>query len=261
MCTIHQPSASIYEMFDHVYVLADGHCVYQGTNSNTVPYLASLGLHCPQYHSAADYLLEVANGEFGNFTYQLAKASMSEQWRTSTSTVYIRDEYDSHSEGKNDDRISNDTDEKRISVYTKTSEDLSGKLSLKPGIRITPSEWTRLWVLISRCNVLLFRDWTVTHLKLFLHVLCAVVIGVYFGDSGINASKSISNIGFLLINVVYLWYTTMMPGVLRFPAEISILKKEVFNNWYKLRTYYLATLITSTPIHVSVLIVPLWSRR
>lgn len=43
----------------------------------------------------------------------------------------------------------------------------------------------------------------------------------------------------------------MMPGVLRFPSEISILKKEVFNNWYKLRTYYAATLITSTPIHVS----------
>lgn len=42
----------------------------------------------------------------------------------------------------------------------------------------------------------------------------------------------------------------MMPGVLRFPAEISILKKEVFNNWYKLRTYYVASLITSTPIHV-----------
>lgn len=45
----------------------------------------------------------------------------------------------------------------------------------------------------------------------------------------------------------------MMPGVLRFPAEISILKKEVFNNWYKLRTYYLAQLITSTPIHVTKL--------
>ena len=44
----------------------------------------------------------------------------------------------------------------------------------------------------------------------------------------------------------------MMPGVLRFPAEISILKKEVFNNWYKLRTYYIATLITSTPIHVNI---------
>lgn len=191
-------------MFDHVYVLADGHTVYQGSNGNTVPYLASLGLQCPQYHSAADYLLEVANGEYGNFIYQLAKAAISEQWRTSTSTVYIRDEYDSNSD-KNVDGISNDTDEKRISVYTKTSEDMSGKMSLKPGIRFSPSEWTRLWVLISRCNVLLFRDWTVTHLKLFLHILVAIVIGLYFGDSGVNASKSISNIGFLLINVVYLW--------------------------------------------------------
>jgi ATP-binding cassette, subfamily G (WHITE), member 1 len=43
----------------------------------------------------------------------------------------------------------------------------------------------------------------------------------------------------------------MMPGVLRFPAEIAILRKEVFNNWYKLRTYYIATIITSTPIHVT----------
>jgi ATP-binding cassette, subfamily G (WHITE), member 1 len=226
VCTIHQPSASIYELFDHVYVLAEGHltklnrilnpfhfffsflftghCVYQGTNANTVPYLASLGLQCPQYHSAADYLLEVANGEYGNFTYQLAKAAINEQWRTSTTTVYIRDEYDSNSD-KNDDGISTDTDEKRISVYTKTSEDLSGKLSFKPGLRIIPSEWTRLWVLISRCNVLLFRDWTVTHLKLFLHVLCAILVGLYFGDSGVNASKSISNIGSFLINIVYLW--------------------------------------------------------
>lgn len=201
VCTIHQPSASIYEMFDHVYVLAEGHCVYQGSNANTVPYLSSLGLQCPHYHSAADYLLEVANGEYGNFTYQLAKAAISDQWRESTPNVYIRDEYDDHS----DDRISYETDEKRISCYTKTSESCSGKLSLKSGIRITPSEWTRLWVLISRCNVQLYRDWTVTHLKLFLHIVCAIIIGLLFGDSGINANKSISNIGFLLVNVVYLW--------------------------------------------------------
>lgn len=43
----------------------------------------------------------------------------------------------------------------------------------------------------------------------------------------------------------------MMPGILRFPNEINIVRKEVFNNWYKLRTYYMAALITSMPIHVS----------
>lgn len=170
-----------------------------------MPYLASLGFLCPKYHSPADYLIDVANGEFGNFNYQLAKAAIGSQWRTSTSTVYIRDEYDNQSD-KTEDEISNGTDEKRISIYTKTSDDCSGKLSFKTGIRTSPSEWTRLWVLISRCNVLLFRDWTVTHLKLFLHVVCAIIIGFYFGDSGVNANKSISNVGFLIINVVYLWY-------------------------------------------------------
>ena len=208
MCTIHQPSATIYEMFDLVYVLAEGHCVYQGSVRNTVPYLASQGFICPQFHNPADYLLEVANGEYGNFTYQLAKAAISDQWRTSTNTVYIRDEYEAESSSdKNEDDISDNLDEKRISVYTKTSdgENLSGKVSLRSSIKTTPLEWTRLWVLISRCNVLLFRDWTVTHLKLLLHILCAVVIGLYFGDAGVNATKSISNVGMLIINAVYLW--------------------------------------------------------
>jgi ATP-binding cassette, subfamily G (WHITE), member 1 len=208
VCTIHQPSATIYEMFDLVYILAEGHCVYQGSVSNTVPYLASQGFVCPQFHNPADYMLEVANGEYGNFTYQLAKAAISDQWRTSTTTVFIRDDYEAEtSSHRNEDGISNGTDEKRISVYTKTSdsENLSGKMSMKSSIKTTPSELTQLWILISRCNVLLFRDWTVTHLKLLLHVICAIVIGLYFGDAGVNASKSISNVGCLIMSAVYLW--------------------------------------------------------
>lgn len=55
VCTIHQPAATVYAMFDHVYVLAAGECIYQGSSANTVAYLSSNGLQCPQYHSSADF--------------------------------------------------------------------------------------------------------------------------------------------------------------------------------------------------------------
>lgn len=55
MFTVHQPSAAIYEMFDLVYVLAQGQCVYRGSSNDTLSYLSENGLQCPMYHSLADF--------------------------------------------------------------------------------------------------------------------------------------------------------------------------------------------------------------
>lgn len=39
--------------------------------------------------------------------------------------------------------------------------------------------------------------------------------------------------------------------MLSVPQEILILKKENFNNWYKLRTYYAAVILCNTPTQVN----------
>ncbi|XP_055541549.1 ATP-binding cassette sub-family G member 1 [Wyeomyia smithii] len=249
VCTIHQPSATVYEMFDHVYVLAEGHCVYQGSALNTVPYLRSVGLQCPQYHNAADYLLEVANKEYGNFVNALSKAAVECHWRKPEPCIvpatppphYLA--YDSNHNGAN------------AVVYNSTvivsADDANDDSKQLPPYRIRkPNEFTKLLILMRRCNVQLYRDWTVTHLKLFFHVVCAIVVGLLFGDSGINGTKSVSNVASFLVHILYLWYTTLMPGVLKFPSEMKILRKESFNNWYKIRTYFIATMLTSLPVQI-----------
>lgn len=71
ICSIHTPSAKIFEMIDNVYVLSEGQCIYQGSGTNIVPYIQHIGLSCPLTYNPADFIIEVACHEYGDGYHNL----------------------------------------------------------------------------------------------------------------------------------------------------------------------------------------------
>lgn len=73
VCTIHTPSALLFEMFDNLYALADGSCIYQGSSRNLVPFLNELDLVCPETFNPADFLLEIASNDYRPQNHRLSE--------------------------------------------------------------------------------------------------------------------------------------------------------------------------------------------
>lgn len=55
VCTIHQPSAMLFGLFDHLYAMAEGQCLYSGATESLVPFLSELDLICPVTYNPSDY--------------------------------------------------------------------------------------------------------------------------------------------------------------------------------------------------------------
>ncbi|GMF37149.1 unnamed protein product [Phytophthora fragariaefolia] len=64
ICTIHQPSSLVYEMFTNVVILTAGQTVYFGPRVDMLPHFASLGYVCPEHEDPAEHYISVANTDF-----------------------------------------------------------------------------------------------------------------------------------------------------------------------------------------------------
>lgn len=61
ICTIHQPRADIFGLFDSTMLLSKGRTVYFGPTAGMVAYFSGLGHACPTLTNPADYFLDLSS--------------------------------------------------------------------------------------------------------------------------------------------------------------------------------------------------------
>jgi hypothetical protein len=184
VCTIHQPSARIFEMFDHLYCLVDGRCIYQGTSRNLVSFLAEVDLVCPESYNPADYLLEIATDGYGEQNERLTEKIEN---------------------GKNENY--------RESVKLLTESDIS---EVCEEMSEKSSPFVQQVFQLTRRNFLFnIRNRSFMLIRFFVHCYIGILVGLMYYKIG-NQAKQMINIykSFLVLTIV-LMYTSIYSLLVR----------------------------------------------
>lgn len=178
VCTIHTPSATVFEMFDHIYALADGCCIYQGSSSNLVSFLTDLDLVCPETYNPADFLLEIANNDYGPQNYRL--------------TLKVNNGINSFCHPNENQKLS--------LCYENLYSNFNHSTNLE-------KLFNELQQLLMRNFLISSRDKTLTAMRLGVHLTLATFVGLIFKGIGEDASNVFNIYKLLFFNIFLLMFT------------------------------------------------------
>lgn len=244
IATIHQPSALIFEKIDSVYCLEAGRMLYSGPRATLLPALSSAGLKCPPYHNPADFLMEVASGEY---EVDLTKAAQTmsqfkperasnSSWESHIPTIpALPALLDLNTEMK----LSNNLIE-----LPKQNQKLSKQMYKQSGLL------RQTWILLYRNYLISTRNYSLFMWRVAAHVVIALIFGYLYFGVGSEADSVLGNYVYLYGSMLLLVYTGKMSVTLSFPLEMNILRGEYFNQWYNLGPYILSILAVELPFQV-----------
>ncbi|KQS70034.1 uncharacterized protein Dere_GG24450, isoform B [Drosophila erecta] len=228
VCVVHQPGSRLFQLFDDVLVLAHGEVLYSGEQREMLATFAQSGHICPQYYNPADFALEVCS--------QSSTTERCESLITRNKMM--------HSTASNVVKLQ--VDEETLIDVHKDSLDLA-HLRGKEQVNF----WTQLSVLLRRHLRSTSRDMFAVQMRLVMHVVVALLLGVVYWQIGADAQKIVSNVSCLFFVILFVFAGNAMPSILLCMQDSAVFIREYYNGWYSLGAYYLSKVLADLPLQLT----------
>ncbi|KIW94214.1 uncharacterized protein Z519_05530 [Cladophialophora bantiana CBS 173.52] len=160
IASIHQPSTSVFKLFDKLCLLSYGKTCYFGELPEALPYFKDIGLPMPFETNPAEFYLDLINADLakeGDDVFDRIK-HITESW----------------SAGAGDQKLIQQID---ANVF---SSERSGVPDLTKVKILEPSRWMVPWVLLQRSWVKAYRDIVVYEIRVIMYLGLAILMGTVF---------------------------------------------------------------------------------
>lgn len=199
--SIHQPSAKLFSVFDQVYLMANGSCLYDGSSNvdHINSYLGMFNLECPKFNNIADYLIEVATNEDLNCNesardqmihYQLKRSEQLAQSEGLDGGSYLTrsDENEKKQMEQNGQKMGRFMGSDLEDEHQQQVSMLQWKYSLYDAISRARSARPRpfhkhFYIHLSRSFLRIRRSYILTYLQLLTYILLGLQMSTFYGTS------------------------------------------------------------------------------
>ncbi|XP_050304977.1 protein scarlet isoform X2 [Anthonomus grandis grandis] len=227
LCTIHQPSQAVFEMFTQLILVADGRIAYMGNRAEATDFFEDLGLICPSSYSPADFFIKTlacAPGYENNS--KMAVKRICDRFAVSdyAKEVDVVVQYEFHM-GRAEPR----------------------EFELRNNFK-APFWWQQLFWLTYRWTKEAIRNPSVQSMRILQRVAIALIVGLSYYGTNAHTQNGIQAVqGAIFIFVCENTFNPMYSILAEFPDNLPILLKENRSGLYHPVTYYASRIIALLP--------------
>ncbi|KAJ2080618.1 hypothetical protein H4R24_002939 [Coemansia sp. RSA 988] len=233
MMTIHQPSARIFNTFDKVILLSQGHIVYFGPTATAINYFAGIGYRCPTHENPADYFIDLMTLDFR--TDEALAESKSRVVGLAQSFIQYRSKHE--------------LADNMIGPHAGDRSELTS-ISDGPLVEVSPrNSWVFEYkTLVHRDSINLMRNMTFLLSQGFQSLATALIVGFMFFYLKHDAISVQNRLGVLYVIVLNATFPVVMPSLQTFVQERDIMLRERASAVYRVTTFYVAKATSFIPI-------------
>jgi ATP-binding cassette subfamily G (WHITE) protein 2 len=233
--SIHQPRYSIFKLFDTLFLIAAGRCIYHGPATDVLPFFASVGFTCEEHDNPADFLLDVSQGEYqSNLPLTNEVNEIDSEEEQDQLIHYLNNAYEKTQFFAEIKQEASDTS----SSSSRSSSVASNTIEVRKKSRLS-----EIFYVSQRTFRNAFRNPALVGLQTGISIFLGVLIGLIYLNTDqsidIGLKNRIGAIFFIVTNQVF----GSLSALDLFIKERPLFQHENVSGYYHVSTYFMSKLI------------------